>query len=257
MGCFEMYCIFCGGPFSANHLINDEGGDSDIRWLKPIVMLKNDTTDAPVFGHYDSYGNIVSNIGLKIKLDNEPITTPKFIPISNSKFYASHVSCWEICSKPTNMDFTDFNYQLKDYWSQVFEYQKLIDNHKLWMLTDPLSVTNDGILNRERILQFYRSHKNSTDPYHVYLNYTREIRDDLELMISNYNHWCQKYDEQIPVSNLLWARVPDSEKPQELKKLVQELHPKLKQLNFLMTQINPLIADYRKIVQNLMLNSKP
>jgi len=118
MGCFDMYCKVCGGPFTpypSAYFPKMEGIDTN--WLGEAVVEYKDGVKVDATG-YDSYGRFKSTSGetLDVGLDQ-----------CDGKLIVYHKSCE---GKPSSNQF-------RQYQCQHFDIMCIIERGKQHMLNKP------------------------------------------------------------------------------------------------------------------------
>jgi hypothetical protein len=173
VGVMGTFCQVCGMPTNYDHYSNESDtgmieikrnedlDDSDIAfgpehsWLESCVVL-------PVYPYLN--GKILRGKiedGRLIAENDDSI----FVSEGKDEGFALHEKCWALAGSPKNyealshisesVEFRD----LTQYHDQFFDFNKLIDDGKSWMLSDPDSTSDEGIQNRKRILSILNRSK--------------------------------------------------------------------------------------------------
>lgn len=129
MGCFDMYCDVCGGPFSSYNSWNlpalqHAGIDTD--WLSEVIIeyYKNGQKVREVPAHdYDSYGNFTDDAGVEHDVGEAQY---------NKQVRVIHKSCHGK-PVPRSPQLTP----LRGYQEQFFDIDRLIEDGKQHMLRKP------------------------------------------------------------------------------------------------------------------------
>jgi hypothetical protein len=129
MGCFDIYCNVCGGPFCSYNSWNlpalqHAGIDTD--WLKEAILeyYKNNkkVQEVPV-SNYDSYGNFTDDAGVEHDVGEAQY---------NKRVLVIHKACQ---GKPVPR--LPVSTPLSPYQEQFFDIDRLIADGKHHMLLKP------------------------------------------------------------------------------------------------------------------------
>ena len=116
MGCFDMYCFVCGGPFTSYPAQSyPQMVDIDSKWLEDAIIEFNDGTKAHV-NYYDGYGRFYDKSNVEYDVVEQEYT-------KDVKVY--HKACQG--KQRSN--------ELKRYQQQHFDIDLLIKDKKQSMLS--------------------------------------------------------------------------------------------------------------------------
>lgn len=169
MGCYDVFCPFCGGPLNNDFCDifdkNKEYYSNLTNWFnKCTVLLENKKAK---HGFRETGCNVkFSKKGEKYNLDI--INYPDLGELG----IALHDDCWKLAKEYTNHQyvFEDFNIKkMKDltpyvftygnykpinkYWQQIFALDPEKDKKDLFVLHSPLKSTRESTENKDRILK--------------------------------------------------------------------------------------------------------
>jgi hypothetical protein len=176
MGCYDVFCPFCGGPLESLFLPNDSEANEKkyskiTAWFnKCTVLLENKKAK---HGFRETGCNVkFSKKGEKYNLDI--INYPDLGVLG----IALHDDCWKLAKEYTNHQyvFEDFNIKkMKDltpyvftygnykpinkYWQQRFDLDPVKNKNDEYVLYSPLKNTPESKKNRDRILKNIKNFK--------------------------------------------------------------------------------------------------
>ncbi|HEY5935649.1 MAG TPA: hypothetical protein VIU61_13460 [Kofleriaceae bacterium] len=166
MGVTASYCQICGIPVQQDHYIPQDGmlaiyrgeapsADDDCKpvvafgrehvWLKRAVAVAVRAGQDPAVVHGEIHDGYIDN----------PTIRDGMVWEGFDERAALHEACWELAGKPERWtrEWRIDGSELEPYCEQLFEFEKLVEDGRAWMIVDPRFDSADAQKNRTRIVE--------------------------------------------------------------------------------------------------------
>ena len=219
MGCFTVFCILCGGPpYSLD--------EKKTQWLSNCVFLSNHNIN-----FYNTKETMCGDTFKSDKYNNlELLIVSSPIDIINTRYGVfCHTDCYKYLKKRTGMElkynflpdnnidfnygiFNNFNYKLKKYWGQDFDFLQVYNDKNDDYIYSPLH-NKKNASNLNKIISFLKIKKNRIGPQtsaSFYKNNIYKIGNDANIWVIKNCKWnkanINKQIISLPISKKIMTK---------------------------------------------------